>query len=70
MFQLFGEKQTLVCALKLKWDVANFEVVQKLTARTSGIRKLVKTQTVGTVRTIVTPMMNVKMKVVMKNENK
>ena len=64
MFQLSGVKQTLARALKPSWDVANFVVVQKLTARTSEISKLVKTQTVMTVRMRVTPMMNVNMKAV------
>ena len=64
MFQLSGVKQTFARALKPRWDVANFVVVQKLTARTSEISKLVKTQTVMTVRMRVTPMMNVNMKAV------
>ena len=58
MFQFPDVKQTLARAIKLKWDVANFAVVQKLTARTSEISKLVKTQTVMTVKMRVTPMMN------------
>ena len=44
-------------------------VVQKLTARTSGISKVVKSQTMMTVKMGVTVMMNVNMKAVMKNEN-
>ena len=43
-------------------------VVQKLTARTSGISKVVKSQTMMTVWMSVTVMMNVNMKAVMKNE--
>ena len=69
MFQLFGVKQTLARAIKLKWDVVNFAVVQKMTARTSGISKAVKSQTMMTVRMRVTRMMNVSMKAMMKNEN-
>ena len=44
-------------------------VVQKLTARTSGISQVVKSQTMMTVKMGVTVMMNVNMKAVMKNEN-
>ena len=43
-------------------------VVQKLTARTSGISKVVKSQTMMTVWMSVTVMMNVNMKAVIKNE--
>ena len=67
MFQFPDVKQTLARAIKLKWDVANFAVVQKLTARTSEISKLVKTQTVMTVKMRVTPMMNGNIRAVMKN---
>ena len=68
MFQLLGTKQTLACAIKLKWDVAKFTVVRKHTARTSGISKVVKSQTMMTVKMRVTLMMNVN-KEVMKNGN-
>ena len=60
MFQFLGIKLTLVCGTKLKWGVENFVVKEKLTARTCGISKVVKSQT----------MMTVKVRVkVMKNEN-
>ena len=66
MFQLLGVKQTLVRAIKLKWNVANFAV---MTARISGISKTVKTQTMMTLKMRVTLVMKVNMKAVMKNEN-
>ena len=69
MFQLLGVKQMLARAIKLKWAVANFAVVQKLTARTSGISKVVNSQTMMSVKMRVALMMNVNMKAVMKNEN-
>ena len=69
MFQLLGVKQTLTRTIKLKLDVPNFEVVQILTARTSGISKVVKSQTTMAVKMRVTLMMKVNMKAVMKNEN-
>lgn len=55
-----GIKQTHAHGTKLRWDVANFVIKRKLTARTCGISKVVKGQT----------MMTVKMRVtVIKNEN-
>ena len=55
-----GIKQTHARGTKLRWDVANFVIKQKLTARTCGISKVVKGQTVMTVKMRVT---------VRKNEN-
>ena len=69
MFQLLGVKQKLPRAIKLKYDVANFAVAPKLTAKASEIGKVVKSQIKMTVRIRVTLMMNVSMKAVMKNEN-
>ena len=69
MFQLLGVKQKLPRAIKLNYDVANFAVAQKLTAKGSEISKVVKSQIMMTVRIRVTLMMNVSMKAVMKNEN-
>ena len=66
MFQLLGGKQALAGAIKLKWDIGNLRFCRN---RTSEISKLVKTQTVMTVRMRVTLMMNVDMKAVMKNAN-
>ena len=51
----------LACAIKLELVVVNFAVVQKLTARSSGISKVVKTRTMMAVRAVV-QMINVNMK--------
>ena len=69
MFQLLGVTQKLARAIKPKYDVANFAVAQKLTAKRSGISKVVKSRTMTTVRIKVTLMMNVNIKAVIKNEN-
>ena len=66
MFQFLTVKQTFARAIKLKWDVENFAVVQKLIARISGLSEGSDSDDCGM---RVTSMMNVNMKAVMKSED-